>query len=84
MKLKILIVLLLSNLIGLDCIHAQDAESLFGRFESRFSLLDSIIHLSGTIDRKANIETARLKPTIQPIDTTLVDSVINNRVDAQI
>ncbi len=86
MKLKMIIALILCGLFGHDCINAQDAETLFGRFESRFCILDSIIHnpVTGGLDGKGNSEVARLKANIQPIDTARVDSVINNRVDAQI
>lgn len=87
MNLRRLTILLpLIAVMGIMPVTAQEAETLFGRFESRFSLLDSIIHRQGAdvVRPEAQAVTHRVAPVIQAYDTVRVDSIIDNEINARI
>lgn len=71
---------------GIVSTCAQEADILFGRFESRFVKLDSLIHYPTRVssDYKGRVDATGLLPAAQALDTAFVDSVIDNRVKAQI
>ena len=79
-------VALMIFLTGVMTSRAQSADSLFRQFESRFMLLDSIIHhpASNPIVLSDGTDTDGHSHISQSADIAYVDSVIDNSVRAKI
>lgn len=79
-------VALMIFLTGVMTSRAQSADSLFRQFESRFMLLDSIIHhpASNPIVLSDGTDTDGHSHISQSADMAYVDSVIDNSVRAKI
>lgn len=71
-------------LLGISTGYAQEADSLFRQFEVRFGLLDSLIHcpVHTHIPIDGNMQDS--KPVAGNSIHTAVDSVVDNKVNAQI
>lgn len=63
---------------------AQGADSLFGQFESRFVLLDSIIHRPHRVAAAGDFNPEAFGRSVERLDAAFADSVIDNSVSAQL
>jgi len=68
----------------MSTVSAQTPDSLFRRFESRFDLLDSIIHTPAYSPLKTGSVMPEKNIVADAYDHLAVDSVIDNQVNAQI
>jgi len=70
--------------MGISAAFAQKPDSLFRQFESRFELLDSIIHSPAHRSSSADYGLPEKNMAADDYDRLAVDSVIDSHVNAQI
>jgi len=83
-KLRILISYIILFCIGQIGSTAQESDSLFARFESRFSLLDSIIRHPERGTSRTSIRSYGCDTSYGSNNNAIADSLIGRKVEAQI
>ncbi|MEY8688112.1 hypothetical protein AB9N12_18990 [Bacteroides sp. AN502(2024)] len=78
------IIVLVIACLSVSTVYAQKADSLFRQFERRFELLDSIINHPERHSANAGAALSDNKIVADHYDRRVVDSVIDNKVDARI